>query len=167
MLVLIPKTINGIQLTLKTLAELIMAPKDGNKTKLDIWDEILKEHGDTPITESHWVLMTKEVIPESLGKSFDAQQILIAKDQNYSVPTVVDAAVCILMHYMQTGKRLYGEKPWGTYTRCQEKVEDGEDQWQVGVGGFLSSGLNVDHNYLDGSHLVGVAALRKFSAIGT
>jgi hypothetical protein len=161
MLVLIPETINGKPLNLKNLIELIKEPKDGNKTCFQpIWEKILKEHGDTPITKSRWVLMTKEVIPGSLNKSFAEQQELIAKNSNYSVPTLVEAAVCILMHYVQTGKRLYCDDPY-TFTRCQESVEDDEEIWQVIVGGFLRSGLGVNY-YRYVSRNVGVGGLRKF-----
>src|SRR6202035_393045 len=67
MVVLIPKTIDGKPYNLNSLTELVKRePKTVQKTGFrDIWEDILKEHGNASIKESQWVLMTKDIIPES------------------------------------------------------------------------------------------------------
>ncbi len=161
MLVLIPKTVNGKPLTLKTLDELVKAPKAGHATQYRyIWEKIINEHGDQATAQPHWVLMTKDVVPESRNKSYVDQQALIAEcakktNINYEVPCVLDTAICIFMHSISLGERLFTDKPW-TYTRCQEKVQG----YHIVVGGFSSAGLDVSLALDDVN--VGVAALRKF-----
>jgi hypothetical protein len=66
-----------------------------------------------------------------------------------------------LLHHAHTGARLYTNDYW-TFTRCQEKVNN--DQDQVIVGGFSSEGLCV---YRQGHDDVfydyrGVSCLLKF-----
>jgi hypothetical protein len=80
----------------------------------------------------------------------------VKKYGGYEVPSVLEAAVAILMGYVKTGTRWYGENP-PTYTRCQEKVHG----YQMGLGGFASSGLGVDSNGVVEFENGGVGALRK------
>ncbi len=130
MLVLIPETVNGKPLNLTTLEELVKAPKEGHATQYsdDISGEILNdEHANQATAKSHWALMTMDVIPESRNKSYSDQHDLItelAKQTgiNYEVPNVLDVAICILMHYIGDGKRLFTDDPL-TCTRCQENVQ--------------------------------------------
>jgi len=75
----------------------------------------------------------------------------------YELPLALDAAVCILMEHVQTGKRLYSDDPW-TYTRCQEKVDN--DRWPVAIGVFEADGLDVNGNGYDSGR--GGAGLWKF-----
>ena len=75
MFALIPKTVNKQAYTLKALIDLVKEPKIGLR---HIWESFLKEHGETPIKESHWVLMTKDVIPGSRAKSYAESKIWLS-----------------------------------------------------------------------------------------
>ncbi len=160
MLVLIPETIDGKPLNLATLVELAKKPKEGHATPYQyIKDAIIKEHGNQAITKSHWVLMTKEVIEESRDKSIIDQQTLIAKIAkrkgiNYEIPPVLDAAICILMHYTRSRKRLF--KIDSDYTLCQQTAKG-----SLNVVGLSPNGLSVV-DYYD-AYPVGISALRKLS----
>jgi hypothetical protein len=156
MLVRLPKTLNG-GLTLKSLIEL------AKKDFLHCDDMCFDRLQDKSIDKSHWVLMTKDVLPGSRSKSYGEQQKIIAglvekSLLNYEVPKVLEAAVCILSHYFGSNIRLFSKEPW-TYTRCKDNVST----FPPSVGGFVQLGLRVvvvnDNN---GYHEVGVAALRKF-----
>lgn len=161
MLVLIPETVDGKPLNLKTLQELVKAPKEGHGTEYRyIWDAIMNEHGETTV-KSHWVLMTKDVIEGSGNKNYMEQQTLISEISKkigitYEVPTLLDAVVCLFTRFVSSKERLFNHEP-GTYTRCQERTED----YPIIVGGFSPYGLIV--NVCFGSGYLGVAALRKFS----
>ena len=61
------------------------------------WDTLKKEHGAKPAGQSHWVLMTTDVIPTSRNKPYAQQQELIRKYAHYQVPQTLEAATCILM----------------------------------------------------------------------
>ena len=104
MLVLIPATINGELLTIKSFRELVKKPKEGNKTDYEhIADQILIDFGDTPIEKSHWVLMTKDVIPWSRGEGYAFQKALVTAEPDYQVPNLLDAIVLVLTDYVSTG----------------------------------------------------------------
>ena len=131
-LVLVPGTVNGPPLTLDLLGELIRIPRQGNATKYRYYDsEVKKEHGKSSY-RAHWILMTKDVIPGSRDKSYAEQKAMVTGlVGGYQVPTLLEAAVCILMEHVETGRRLFSDDPW-TYTRCQEKVKD----YQTVAGGL-------------------------------
>jgi hypothetical protein len=156
-LMLIPQTINGKPLTLKFLGELVQKPLQGYASKYENFN--LGQYQDLPLLKSHWVLMTRDVIAQSRGVSYSTQQSLVRKVDRYAVPTVLDAAVCILMEYVHTGTRLYPDKP-STYTRCQEKY-DKDQALQLAVGDFSTSGIRIQAHYDGDRQNRGVAALRK------
>lgn len=162
MLVLIPKTVNEEALTLNTLGELVKKPKVGNKTQYRyIRDELIEEHGKTPLEESTWVLMTKDVLEGSRGKTRTDQLALASEKPGYLAPKLLEAAICIFMKYVVSGERLFytDKEPW-TYTCCLEQTAG----WRkLVVGGFSPAGLYASASSHYGSlKLVGVAALRKF-----
>ena len=162
MLVRLPKTLNG-QLTLKSLGELAKKYfSDSNTGYRFIWSAIfVDELEDKSIDKSRWVLMTKDVLPESRNKSYAEQQDIVGKLVQkaligYEIPETLEAAVCILAQYFDSNMRLFSDNPL-TYTRCKNKVQD----FQTAVGGFTPTGLCVRYrNSADDS--IGVAALRKF-----
>jgi hypothetical protein len=160
MLVLIPETIKGKPLTLKSFGNLIRRPKEGHKTQYGkCRNRVIDQHGDTKVSNSHWVLMTKDVIPNTQNKSYEEQcEVLQTLSQKakaeYEVPRLLDATVAILMHYVSKGERLYPHDPW-TYTRCQESIEGS----QTAVGGFFPEGLSLYYSYFNDQY--GLAGLRK------
>src|SRR5690606_27236789 len=125
LLVLVPKTVNGNPFCLDSLSKMIRDPKAGHKTRYRYYDDSVKKDLGGESYPSHWVLMTRDVIEGSRGKTYDAQKALIASHAkknkiHYEMPTVLDAAAAILMHYVETGEALYtgdqSEDQW-TYTR--------------------------------------------------
>ena len=167
MLVLIPKTITlgGEEkpFTLNLLQELIKNPAIENPaTNLQIRHQaVKKELAETPIENSYWILMTKDVIPDSRNKTYDVQKQLVQEKgaEGYELPRAIEAAASILMHYFKTDEHLYVKDPW-TFTRCQETVT--EDQWPVAIGGFSRGGLGVSIAHWHVLYFCGVAAVRKF-----
>ena len=163
LLALIPSHVGGKPLTLDYLGELIKSPKgDGCKTQYrgDRYAKYVRPAiGNQSPGSSYWVLMTKDVLPESRNKRYEGQRKLVADHANrtglaYEVPGALEAAVLMLLHHVRSGERLYSDSPW-TYTRCRDKDKDGDP---VVVGGFSSGGLFVDHS----DYFSGVAGLRKF-----
>jgi hypothetical protein len=159
-LVLVPATVNGKPLTLKTLGELVQNPRNGgNKTKYSYLN--LGEYVDQP-AKSHWALLTRTVIEGSRNKLCqDEQPIIAAYSQKtkmaYAIPTVLDAAVCNFMEYVRSGTWLYGDNPY-TYTWCQEKYNA---SYYLVVGGGSGSGLGVSR-YDIAVESIGGGGVRKF-----
>jgi len=172
MLVLIPKTVNGQLLTLNTLAELVKSPKQGNATKLWILDSVAGSGYENPsITNSYWVLMTRDILEGTRNKSYDDQMQIVCTFRqkigvDYQVPKLLEAAVCIFMEYVSKGTRIYSDNPF-TITRCQEeKFEDTKYQQPVNTHAIIGN-FGADHGLAVGFHPVGpnawhgLACLRK------
>ncbi|HEY4832974.1 MAG TPA: hypothetical protein VIH61_10495 [Waddliaceae bacterium] len=157
-LVLVPATIDGEQVTLNKLQELMQHPKQGHKTNYRFYDIswAKDEHGHTPVGRPHWVLMTRDVIPGSRNKSYANQKAML-EGTGYVLPQAVEAVVCILAEFVASGTYLYGQDPLITYTCCEETVKKGK--YPVVVGSFCSLGLIVYGGIL-GSFDDGVGALR-------
>ena len=160
MLVLIPKTVNGKPFTLNLLQELIKNPKEKTSTDFSYYSQaVQQELGNTQVTKPYWVLMTKDVIPNSHSKTYEEQKQLVEqkKAEGYELPSALEAATSILLHYFKTDERTYGSDPL-TYTRCRETVKT---QWPVAIGGFARGGLAVNIHY-NSHYCDGVAGVRKF-----
>jgi hypothetical protein len=157
LLVLVPQTVSGQPLTLKTLGELVKKPLKGAATMYDYFS--LGQYIDRSAPPSDWVLMTRAVIDGSRYKSYQHQQAFLSEKSHdfYGVPTLLDATCCIFIEYVRSGTRLYNNSPY-TWTRCQEKYNA---DWQLGVGGFGAGGLNVCCSVGD-VEFSGVGGCRKF-----
>jgi hypothetical protein len=165
LLVLIPATVGGVPFTLNRLGELIQHPKNcGHRTKYRQYKNLVKAQiGEESPPRPYWLLMTRDVLPDSQNKTYDAQKALVAAHASklgllYEMPHALEAAAAILLHHAREGERLFGNAPW-TYTRCQEKVDN--NQYPVVVGGFSSGGLDV-YGYYRVKYSYGVSCLRKF-----
>ena len=144
LLVLIPNTVNEKLFTINSLEELIQKPKYGYATKYDFYSSYVKESIGDRSYPSHWVLLTRDIIPNSRYKSYSHCFQLIADHRKkaglpYELPNLLDATTSILMHYVRTGERLYSDSPC-TYTFNQGVNEDGDF---LIVGGFASGGLRI------------------------
>jgi hypothetical protein len=159
-LVLIPETVNGRPLDLKTLGELVQKPLQGHATNYRYF--YLGKYVDRPASKSHWALLTRTVIDGSRNKLLkDEQVVLDIYSQKtkilYEAPTILDATVCNFMEYVRFGTWLYGDKPL-TYTWCQEKYNANHN---LVVGGGSAPGLSVSY-YCRARENYGVGGLRKF-----
>jgi GTPase SAR1 family protein len=163
LLVLIPRIVDGKPLTLNSLGEMIKNPKRGGRCTNYRYKEEhsknLKQFGKKDIPTSYWILMTKDVIPNSRNKTFD-EQISLLKESG-RVPTSLEAAVTVLMHQARTGEKLYSDKPM-TYTWCKEKV-DGE--WPVVVGGFGPSGLTIGNVFGNPNRAFGLGVVSRIESL--
>jgi hypothetical protein len=166
LLVLIPATVGGVPFTLNQLGELIKHPKNGgHRTKYRQYNNLVKAQiGEQSPPSSYWLLMTRDILPNSRSKTYDAQKALVAAYASklglpYEMPHALEAATAILLHHAREGERLFGDAPW-TYTQCQEKVD--KNRYSVFVGGFSSGGLNVHYDYFVYDVHHGVSCLRKF-----
>ena len=164
LLVLIPATVGGVPFTLNRLGELITHPNNGgHKTKYSYYNKHVKAQiGEQSPPRSYWLLMTRDVLPESQNKSYAAQKELVAGYASggsvpYELPSVLEVATAILMHHAREGERLFGSHPL-THTRCQEVVDVG---CPAVVGYFKASGLHVSpYDFV--SSYSGVTCCRKF-----
>ena len=168
LLVLIPYKVNGKPFTLNYLGELAQKPKSGYATTYAFYSSCVKEVVGDKSYPSHWVLMTRYVIPDSKcnGKSSGCNMIVNHIKKTglpYELPHELDAAACILMNYVKTGERLYNDDPW-TYTYSKDVDKYGDP---LAVGGFSSSGLHIYDGIGSGrgcpsSTYDGVAMVRVF-----
>lgn len=95
--------------------------------------EILERYGDAAAENAHWVLMTKDVLPETKGKIYADQERIVAA-KGYAVPTCLDAAACIFLENMRSKTKYFKT----SFTYCQEFCPG--DLWKdldiMVVGGF-------------------------------
>lgn len=162
MLVLIPEKIDEEPLTLDKIGELVKTPKKGGYAtcyagySATVKNEFGTKHGE----KSHWVLMTRDVIPDSRNKSYKAQQAKADEYPGYQLVSTRAAVICFFVGLVKWGIHLYGAD---TYTRTEAQTQEGKP---VLVGGFTSAGLFVDYSCVD-DDCYGIGLMRKFKAIET
>lgn len=140
-LVLIPSIINGKQLTLDVLYELMMDPKLDQPTQIfDFAESAKNELGDIPVKTSHWILITKDIIPKSRHIKSKQRFTLLENFEGYNIPTLLEIVTAMLVHYVSMGERIYPVH----YSMCEEKVDAG---WHVAVGHFTQDGMSVIDGY--------------------
>ncbi len=164
LLVLIPSQIGGKALTLDYLGELIQHPQGGGQeTKYSNYNSYAREAvGNQSPSVSYWVLITRDILPDSRNKNYMEQCKLVETyttrtELGYELPGVLEVSVAILLHHVRSGERLYSDNP-RTFTCCRDKTSNG---YPLLVGGVSSEGLRVLHGSHVRNNFNGVAALRK------
>ncbi|WP_194848191.1 putative nucleotidyltransferase substrate binding domain-containing protein [Candidatus Neptunochlamydia vexilliferae] len=163
LLTLVPKTINGLPLTLNTLQRLISRPKGGGyKAKYNYYNDILKkELGNQELFYPYWVLMSRDIIPKSQTKTYTVLKAMVKNLSQksgslYDIPKTIEALVVILTEHIASGERLYSNNPW-TCTRCQEEI----GEWNASVGNFSDKGIDLSRQkWLEVRYGTGV--IRRF-----
>lgn len=159
LMTLIPKDV-----TIKDMKKYIVNPeknKEGIPHGYETSTDRFYVEGNVEEAEHKWVLVTKDVIPDSRKKNFQEQKDLLYKsgENKYTVPKARDMALSILGHYVRSGEFLYSNSPY-TYTRTEDALFS---NYRVFVGGFGSGGLLVDrYGGDDRFERYGLGALRKF-----
>jgi hypothetical protein len=129
LLALVPATVNGRPFKLDLLAELVQRPN----TALNIpSDRELQSQ-----SQSQWILLTRDIIPDSNNKSFTQQETLIKK--NYRVLKELEIATASLVHSIREGKGFFDEEV--VCTRCEEVVTRNGIKERIVVGGIFSADI--------------------------
>ena len=151
LLVLVPEKVDGNPLTLNKCCSLLRRYFPDNIFGYRDFDiDVKSEFGRSTPPSSHWVLLTRDIVPNSRGRTYEGCLSLIS---SHSVrpgiccrfPTLLEVSVAVLLHYLRTGERLLGDNPV-TYTYCYEISSDG---FPPIVGRFGSAGLYIDDSDFD------------------
>jgi hypothetical protein len=167
LLVLIPATVNGQPFTFNRMLDLSKAPLRSAAVGLDMWQEASELWGSIPNTHSRWVLMSKNLLPQSINQCHQKYPEIVAslnQDSalNYEIPGLLEATTCLLTYYFSSSTHLLP----GSYTSCCEQQVPGDYGGRVvdfkpGAGFYSMPRFTVTRIlYLNwsGSH-VGVAPL--------
>lgn len=156
LLTFIPETIDGKSYNYTVFVNHIFKPLQGHSANNRNGFMQFGEYTYPFAPAGHWVLMTREVVPGSLGKSYADQQKLV-HDAGYQVPTVLDFIVSVFLEYVSTGTILYGDTPL-TYTRCQEKYDK---DWQaIAMGHQVRRSISTVKPQQGDNTFIGIAAIR-------
>jgi len=160
LLILIPKTVNDKPIALNNLGKLIRHSKQQYKVCYKhFYRKVKVQYKNVAIKKSYWILLTKDVIPNSWTKIYDEQLAMIKFP--YTLPYALEVTICILMYYAESGKKLYSGKPIWTYTRCLDIVDTEYGKYPIVVGGFKSISLNINCDACNRRNCYGVSGLRK------
>lgn len=137
-LVLVPEIVDGKSLTLNRLGELVKKDFPDTETGYRRMNRyVCQYYGEIPMGKSRWVLIEKDILPESRGKGLQESEDMVKPP--YERPELVPMLVGIILNYLnsENKERLFGDSPW-TYIPCKEKGISGHS---VFVGGFNSTGI--------------------------
>lgn len=120
-LILIPKTVNNLSLTLNNIEKLFdkSTYKDSPHMKINLDPEIKRIYGEISIQKSYWLLITLENIPKSLNLSHKDQKTLVNQLGCYTMPSLLEMAILSLVesiHLIENQDKTQTE----VFTRCQE-----------------------------------------------
>ncbi len=154
LLILIPAKVNGKSFSLNLLGMLIQHPQNnGYRTQYRHYDRHIQQKiGGYAPRQSYWLLMTRDILPDSSDKCYREQQKLVNNHANstslpYRLPNALEAATTILMHHVRKGEYLFSNAP-RTYTRCKERIGYADNKClPTTVGGSHFSGLDVDYDF--------------------
>lgn len=166
-LVLVPSKVKGNNLTLDYFENLLRQARGGSSCRFRQYSKKIREiFGQREKDFSHWALVTKDVIPQSRGKSLEEAQSLIQNVPGYFVPELIDFVVTLFAHTLKTKRRIFTdsssspEKKW-TFSYCKEEGLLNGDP--LVVGGFSREGLSID-NKKSRSEYYGMGASLRLSA---
>lgn len=134
-LFLLPKTINKKPLTLlelKNISGTTVSKKCsetfGHQTFIEGYDcHCLTLHGDVPVKQSEWLLITKKEIPLTNSKEYPNQIATLKRHTNYRVPKVMEVLACMITDRIDSSEPYVSEK-WGS-TLCEERSVDSLSYW--------------------------------------
>lgn len=162
--ILLPAFVNGSRLTLASLRKHVIAlhAKDSSMPCVGVLEDgdYVDRSEEVYLNAPSWVLMTKDVLPGSRGKSYKDQLALISNisrqsDFSYRSPKLMEVVMSVFMYYLKSGEKHYSDSPL-TYTRCEEKACDSN---QVTIGCFTNHLGIYNGGFWDGED-VGLGALQ-------
>ena len=163
---LMPAKVNGEELCLDALRKLTQKATGAWPTEYRGYsDRVRKHYGENPVVTSYWVWMSKTLLLDSRGKSYDKQKSMVnALGNGHKLPEALEAVVLNIVWYAShNGEKLFSDNP-ATYTRCQRVISG---RMPLIVGGFGLKGPRINYALpCDDGPYAGVAACRKFRPLG-
>ena len=162
LLLFVPETLDGTPFNLLTLREKsrAIATRDGKGATF--WNQDWyndKDFAKSPNAKGRWVLVPKDVAPDTRSKNFEQQDSEIKKYTKYETAGALALSTGIILNFLKNGERIY---PAGTWGWCADESEPGR---RLNVGYFDAAGLDVDVNDVtDSDQLLGRALLRNLAA---
>lgn len=144
LLLLVPKTLNGVELTKERLEDLVKNPLSGHATQVTCNSKVNTLLNGKSIHESRWVLIHKEIVCGTHEMGLSAV--------GYRMPEPMEAMTAYLLQFVRTGIQHPQEK----YTLCKAGTT------KIAVGDFTSNGLHVTANPIDDGATYGIAPVRIF-----
>jgi hypothetical protein len=167
LLFLDPFAVDGVEPEIQFLDKLVQYPKaGGHRTRLRICNLGAYRDTENRAKKSRWVLMTREIVPDSLGHPSGIPRCALKKSpltKKYDVPTLRVATMGIFLEYVSTGNRICTD----VYSECKEihSYPYIEENRYIGVGGFNEDGLEIsDCNFYFRNRYVGAFAMRELVA---
>ena len=163
---LIPRgTLNEFEKMVSAYGQKNLAEFRGeNPLRFRFFLTVARPFDKTQSKEDEWRWMSDDILEGSRDESYEKQAEMVAKfGANFEIPSLRDAAVCLLLHKVATGESLLKKKNaknkgLSTNTHVQEEITHGS---HLAVGGSDPSGVCVNFVYT-AHQKVGVVALRKF-----
>lgn len=163
-LVLMPKSINGKDLTISHFESLILELNNEDHASFSYcWQNqqttnamINKVHA---ISASYWMIVTEKLLLNSQDKCFIRQKKLLK--EKYEVPLTIEVIVSIAMNYIASGIRkeiMFGEMTQ-TKTQMKTRCKENFSGNQIVVGFFHPFRLYIG---FEGNHkALGIAGVQK------
>lgn len=107
------------------------------------WDRASWAHGGTQFNKPQWILMSNDLLPKSLGESWEKQEQMVKKLNvesllTYQVPSLREAVLFAFLHMISTGDNVLqggNEQKW----HANFHPRSGNDQWKsFGCWGLFS-----------------------------
>ncbi len=127
----------------KLLLEKIIA---ANGHRFIIHKDILATYGDLLTDDSKWIIMPKNLLPESNHNNFLKQlkmvdSLALYNSKKYYIPTFFEATVCISMSSLKWNMNILED----CYTRCQEDI----NEFQILVGRLKTLDLSLSYDRIN------------------
>jgi hypothetical protein len=104
--------------------------------------------------------MTLGIVPKSRGKAYWLEDInLVLNHEKYQIPTLQQAFVAMVTHYIATGKIIF---PKGTTDKLETYtlVHESRGGFYLCIGNHSDSGISIIQNSLDHIGHIGIAAIQ-------
>lgn len=160
-LVLVPEKVNGYPLTFKYLKGLFNSA--GTRGSVYSNYTVSLDHENEPAGPSHFVLMTKDILPGSRGKASWSQRDMVDSlnlkaRATYEIPGFLDVTACLCMNYLASRTSFFNYDP-DFNIRCKESNVQGDFR----VTGYspVNFHINVSCDFSDQSRR-SLVVLRRF-----
>lgn len=117
-----------------------------NEHKFIIHKDIVTTYGDLFTGDPKWIIMPKQLLPESNHNSFFKQLQMVNdlatfNSKSYNIPTLFEATVCVSLSSLKWNIHMLED----CYTRCQENI----NEFQILVGRLKTLDMSLSYDRIN------------------